>query len=129
MRRRWITRAQPHGVAVVSSESIVPRFVNFDQMPKHWKFSFPADFQFNACVSSLTFPFCLCCVCVCGAKLTCVDLSRAENGAVEQPTSAMRPFELVRPHDIVEVLLVVHALVTQCLRACLTYNGWAVPGR
>lgn len=66
---------EPHGVAVVSSESIVPRFVNFDQMPKHWKFSFPADFQFNA----------------------------AENGAVEQPTSAMRPFELVRPHDIVEV--------------------------
>jgi hypothetical protein len=44
---------------------------------------------------------------------TCVYLPRAENGAVEQPASAMRPFELVRPHDIVEVLLIAHALITR----------------
>jgi hypothetical protein len=61
----------------VSSESIVPRFVNFDQMPKHWKFSFPADFEFG-------------------------NSQQAVDGQATSPIVA-RPVELVRAHDIVEV--------------------------
>ncbi|EGG14232.1 putative non-transporter ABC protein [Cavenderia fasciculata] len=42
----------PHGVAIVSSHSIQPQFINFDDTPKHWRLTYPQDFKSTLSLSS-----------------------------------------------------------------------------
>ncbi len=79
----------PHGAAIVSSDSVnEPKFVEFDHLPKHWKFSFPQDFfpsKRYAIVFKLFF---------------CTD-NHFYSG--DKGSNFLPPAEQVRPNDIVEV--------------------------
>ncbi len=81
----------PHGAAIVSSDSVIePKFVEFDHLPKHWKFSFPQDF-FPSKRYAIVF------------ILFFYILIKIRFYSGDKGSNFLSPAEQVRPNDIVEV--------------------------